>query len=325
MRTGLVLALLVSATVLAGCASSSGGNESSTIGAGAEELKGVTDDTGGIRGVVVDGVIAPIVGATVVLGGDKPATATTDANGFFNFTGLKPGEYLLKATKIGYEGSQTTATVEAGVKDPKVVKMQLLRIAGIQPFIQPYKLEGYYECAFTAVVITDQCDFGVRTAYDFWNGNETCDPLLTGACFGDNPLPGPPPFPRNLLQGQNTQYFDVPAKVQAIVQEAYWDDPAVTAMMITLSETPIDNACDCSPDYMAVDSGASPTYARMDKEADPEGFPTDVLVAARGFLPFFEVQTAQNFRFTVFTNLFFDFVPHPDWTFATKDDYPVPK
>lgn len=320
MRRASALALLLAASLLAGCAS----NAPSDSGAGAKELEGVTDDTGGIRGVVVDSAISPIVGAVVALGNEK--TTKTDATGFFNFTGLKPGDYLLKASKFGYEGSQTTTTVVAGIKDPQVVKMQMLRIAGLQPYIQPHKMDGFYECAFALPFITDQCDFGVRTAYDFWNGNQTCDPLLTGFCLPvDNPLPRPPPFPRNAMQGQNTQYFDVPGKVQVIVQEAFWDDPAVAQMMITLSETPIDNACDCSPDYMGVDAGESPTFARMNKADSEEAFPTDVLVAARGFLPFGDPSTAQNFRFTVFTHLFFDYVPHPDWTFATQGQYPIPK
>lgn len=299
MRIAVVALLL--AAVLSGCAD--GGSDAPV--ADADRLENITSDTGGIRGVVVDLSITPVLGAVVSLSKEK--TTKTDDNGQFNFTGLKPGQYFLRVEKPGFESSQASTEVVAGVAEPPVVRIQVARIPGADPFAQSIKFEGFYECAFGAPFIVDQCDFVVRTAYDEFNGT----------------VPGYP-LPRNVQAGQNTQFLFVSSDVQTIIQEAYWDDPAVTAMMITVSHTPIDNACDCSDDWLGVDEMGNPTFARLDKaSADDAAFPSNVDVAVRGFLPFGDPQVVQNFRFTIVTSLFYNYNPPEGWTFATKDDYPL--
>lgn len=297
-------AALLLCALLAGCA---GGSDPPI-----DDLPGLKVDstTGGIRGVVVDGAITPVSGAKVALANNGPAT-TTDRAGLFTFTGLKPGDYFLTVAKPGYTTVQQAVTVKAGEAAPPIVKVQVERVAGLQPYLEVHKLNGFYECAFAlgipdvTPVITDQCDFVPRTAHDEANGTV------------------PYPAPRNVIQGTNTLTFDVGTDTLSIIQEAFWSDETVPDMMITLSSTPIDNSCDCSDrDYLEVIQ-PSPTYGRLDANEKGGGLPLGERVAARGFLNWNGPATATNLEFTVITSLFHNYKAPDGWTFETQDNYPV--
>jgi hypothetical protein len=307
----LAATALLSAALLAGCASKASDQplDGAGAGAGAPELK-VDQQTGGIRGVVVDAAITPVTGAKVVMANGALSTVS-DKAGLFTFSGLKPGDYFFTVSKPGFTTVQSSATVKAGEAAPPVVKVEIDRIPGQQPYLEVYKLNGFYECAFSFGVpgvtpfITDQCDFGVRTVYDGANGTA--------------PYPGP----RNVMQGQNTQYFDVAADTQTIIQEAFWTDETVPDMMVTLSSTPIKNSCDCSDtDYILVYQ-KSPTYARLDADKDGKTMPLGKHVASRGFLDWNGPSTATNLQFTVITSLFHNYKAADGWTFETQDKYPI--
>lgn len=300
-------ALVVLLAVLAGCS----GSPSNPLADDAPGLD-VTDSTGGIRGIVVDAAVMPVAGAEVTLSGG--ATATSGSGGLFNFTGLEPGTYVLSASKPGYTSYQTATEVVAGVSDPPIVKILLERLTSAQPYIDHFKLDGYYECGFSAntplFLITDTCDFAVRTAYD-----------------GVNETSGSPPplIPRNVQRGYNTQYIDLLPDTWTVIQEAFWNDETVPSLMILLSSTPIDNACDCSEDDYLDVAGGSPTYGRLDllNEDGTTEEPAGFRVAARGFLDWETTQTAQNLEFVIITTLFHNYVPAEGWTFETKDQYPI--
>ncbi|HUR62347.1 MAG TPA: carboxypeptidase-like regulatory domain-containing protein [Candidatus Thermoplasmatota archaeon] len=302
--------LAVLALVLAGCASQAS-DDSATggVGGGAPSLT-VDSQTGGIRGVVVDAAITPIMNAAVALSGTT-LTTKTDRAGIFTFSGLKPGDYFFTVSKPGYTTVQSSTTVQAGVAEPPVVKVEIAMVPGKQPYVESWKLNGFYECAFSfgipdvTPVITDQCDFVVRTAYDEANGTV------------------PYPAPRNVMAGQNTQYFDVAADTLTIVQEAFWKDETVPNMMVTLSSTPISNDCDCSKtDYME-SYQANPSYNRIDADKDAKKMPLGLRVAARGFLDWNSPSSAQNFQFTVITTLFHNYKAAEGWTFETQEKYPI--
>ncbi|HJQ93447.1 MAG TPA: carboxypeptidase-like regulatory domain-containing protein [Candidatus Thermoplasmatota archaeon] len=308
MRTQpLLLLALLSAALLAGCAGGGSPEPLDEAGEDAPELE-VTDTTGGIRGIVVDQSIVPVAGAKVTLSGGP--NTTTDEEGLFRFTALEPGDYFVAVSKPGYTSVQQAATVVAGVADPPIVKVLLNRLTTAQPYLDFYKLDGFYECGFALPFITDSCDFGWRTGYDGVNES-------TGS--------PPPVIPRSPTAFSNTQFIDVPVDTWTIIQEAFWTDETVTAMMISLDETPIDNACDCSDSYMN-EVMAQPTYSRMDtfdEETGATSEPAGVTAAARGFLPFGDPQYALNFRFVVITSLFHNYPAPEGWTFETKDQYPV--
>jgi hypothetical protein len=294
----IAIALLLVGALLAGCADAS--SKDGTDGDGDIPPVDASDTQGGIRGIVVDQAIVPLAGVLVRVTGE--GEVTTDATGSFVFNALDPGDYFVSASKPGYESAQQTATVVAGVPDPPLVKIQLIQIPGADPYFEVYKLEGFYECGFHAIFITDGCDFAYRTAWDAYNESQ------------GSPPPGNPP--RTIQQFSNTQYIDIGEKAQTIIQEAFWDDPAVEEMMVSVDETPIDNACDCSPSYFGT-TGPAPTYARIDAgEESNSNLGGGQRVAARGFLPFAGVGYALNFEFTIITTVFYSYQPHEGWNFV---------
>lgn len=150
MRVGLVLLLLVAG--LAGCAEEAAPQEASDETA-FEGLEGrVTDDTGLIRGIVLDDAIVPVVGATVTLQGESQSTQTNE-EGAFLFDDLAPGTYFLAVSKLGYNATQTSANVEAGVERPDIVKIRLNKDTANQPFVEAAQFDGFIMCSGRAVVI----------------------------------------------------------------------------------------------------------------------------------------------------------------------------
>lgn len=307
--------LVVVGLALAGC---SGGSPAAPDDKGID----VTPSTGGIRGVVVDGAIKPIEGVTVFLAGG--ANTTTGQDGLFVFTGLAAGDYFIQAVKPGFKSSSASTTVVAGVANPPVVKILIERISTAMPFQDTLRLDGFYECAFALFFITDGCDFAYRTAYD------------------ESPTQPPQPVPRTVQRFTNTQFFSVPADTFSIVQEAFWKDAGVKNFWIMIDETPIDNSCDCSDTYQNV-KGPAPLVSRMERYT-PDGalntkfrndqgwsdtigeFPTDVVVASRGFVPptaTTDVAYAINMQFTILTSLFHNYPAPEGWTFETRSQYPI--
>ncbi len=66
--------------------------------------------TGGIKGKVVDETGSTLPGSSVSIDGTTVGS-TTDVNGNYTITGLKPGNYTLTATFLGYVSSKKTVTV----------------------------------------------------------------------------------------------------------------------------------------------------------------------------------------------------------------------
>lgn len=298
----LLASALLLAALLAGCAAKSDAPLDGA-GAGAPHLQ-VDQQTGGIRGVAVDAAITPVVGAKVALS-NGGASTTTDKSGLFQFTGLKPGDYFFTVSKPGYTTVQSSATVKAGEAAPPVVKVEIDYIPGKQPYIEVYKLNGFYECTFGTAVDVDSCDMAVRTAYDEYNSTQHSPP---------------PAIPRHLMTYENTQFVPVATDVQSIVQEGFWTDQTVSAMQIVIDSTPIDPVQDNSAHEYLKAQGASPTYGRLDNGSIPLG----QTVAARGFFPFaLQPAVATNFQFTVITTLFHNYQPAKGWTFETQDQYPI--
>jgi len=296
------LALVAIALLAAGCAGNATDTSSSTVGAGAPTLT-VDQQNGGIRGVVVDAAITPVAGAKVAMANGQ--TTKTDKAGLFTFSGLKPGDYFFTASKAGYTTVQSSATVVAGVADPPIVKVEIDLIPGKQPYIEVYKLDGFYECTFGTAVDVDSCDMGVRTVYDEYNSTQHSPP---------------PVIPRHVMQYENTQYISVANDVQSIVQEGFWTDDTVKSMQIVIDSTPIDPVEDNSDKEYLHAEGGHPTYGRLDNATVPVG----LTVAARGFFPFdLQPAFATNFQFTVITTLFHNYPAQQGWTFEKQDDYPI--
>ncbi|MHB1261857.1 MAG: carboxypeptidase-like regulatory domain-containing protein [Thermoplasmatota archaeon] len=144
----LVAALLL----LAGCA---GTSETPREGEVPGEAQGppddglvATDETGLLRGVVVDEAIRPVAGVAVaVTRPDAEAMdATSDDQGRFGFDDLVPGSYIVAAVKAGYYAETVVAAVRAGQSDPPAVQVRLLRDAETVPYVVAVDFDGFIEC-----------------------------------------------------------------------------------------------------------------------------------------------------------------------------------
>lgn len=149
-----VLTLL--AMALAGCA------EGATDADDADGPKvDATETTGGIRGIVVDASIEPVAGATMqVLNTDL--TTTTDEMGGFVFDRMEPGTYFVEASAPLHTTAQRSVEVEAGVREPPLVKFQLERTVTTDPYMTSLKFEGFLVCSIGhAFFASEECGEGV--------------------------------------------------------------------------------------------------------------------------------------------------------------------
>lgn len=155
MRGLLALPLLLLA--FAGCADEAGSSETADedLG-GADEGLVATDDTGIIRGVVVDQTITPVEGATISIQGTE-TSATSNAAGGFGFDGLDAGTYFLAVEKFGFGSVQQSVEVVAGVATPPVVRILLEAEPSLQPYVAAEHLAGYLACGAPVVVTSLGC------------------------------------------------------------------------------------------------------------------------------------------------------------------------
>ena len=79
--------------------------------------------TGTIRGTVVDGSGAAMPGVRVTAAG-ADAEAVTDAEGSFELTGLAPGDHVVTATLFGYLAREIEVTVRAGAAETVRIVLQ---------------------------------------------------------------------------------------------------------------------------------------------------------------------------------------------------------
>lgn len=86
---------------------------------------------GSLRGLITDEFGAAIVGATVTLSdaSGTQKTATTNADGTYNFTGLAPGKYKVRAIATGFASSEDAdVDVTAPRRDPFNISLKIAAI-----------------------------------------------------------------------------------------------------------------------------------------------------------------------------------------------------
>lgn len=148
-----VLVLLIAA-LFAGC-SESGPAEPAEQDFGDLDLE-ADQATGVIRGVVLDESIVPVEGVTVAIQGGQETT--TNAEGLFGFGRLDPGTYFLTFSKAGFAEVQQSTEVRAGVAQPPIVKVQLQRIPGTEPYVLAQTYTGWIACEYQYVNLLGSCD-----------------------------------------------------------------------------------------------------------------------------------------------------------------------
>ena len=149
MRLLTVLALMVA--MLAGCSDEPATEAADEPAFDDIELE-ATEETGVIRGVVIDQTITPIAGAKVVLRGPGLET-TSNANGAFGFSNLEPGTYFLEIGKVGFGTVQQSTEVVAGVAEPEVVKVLLEADPSSLPFVTVFQWDGRMVCGLSAIAL----------------------------------------------------------------------------------------------------------------------------------------------------------------------------
>src|SRR5881275_2132104 len=99
---------------------------------------GAQDSTGAVTGKVLDGTTQqPVANVEVAIAG-TPRRELTHADGSFLVTGIPPGAYRLRATRIGYGSQVQDVTVTAG--GTTTVQLTLLPAAAI---LEPVVVTGY--------------------------------------------------------------------------------------------------------------------------------------------------------------------------------------
>jgi hypothetical protein len=141
MRATPLLAALC--LLLAGCSQAGDDKGGALPPADFEELElQATASTGVLRGIVVDEAIRPLANATVTLLPSERMAITT-ASGTFGFDELAPGTYFIKVEKPGYNGTQTSTDVVAGVAEPPIVKVLLVQNPSLAPYLEALHFSGF--------------------------------------------------------------------------------------------------------------------------------------------------------------------------------------
>lgn len=147
--------ILLALVFLAGCAQPQAETDARTD---FDDLDlAATATTGIIRGVVVDEAIRPVANASVTLTpGDK--SATTTIAGAFGFEGLQPGTYFLRVERLGYNATQTSTEVVAGVAEPAIVRVQITSNPSVAPYFEVYSYDAFITCGAAIVATSVGCN-----------------------------------------------------------------------------------------------------------------------------------------------------------------------
>jgi hypothetical protein len=282
MRPGFVV-LLLTVTLLAGCAGKKADNKAPEVIPQAFEDVKVTATTGAIRGLVVDEAIRPVSNATVKLMATN-ATRRSDNQGAFVFTDLAAGDYFLSITKPGFLAVQASASVQAGVSDPPITKVLLKADASTQPFNELFHWSAFLQCgAFIIAGSLNPCAFtGSDNVHNFNFTGRVPDLIQTEAVWeGTQPL-------GNYL---NLGYYD-PSTLASNWHTVDGDSP----LTINATQEQI---------VKAIGNDTTHVTVRIFPGGGPGGTNPTVVIQQ---------------RYEIYENHFYGFVPRAGWTFVA--DWP---
>lgn len=246
-------------------------------------------DRGVIRGVVVDEAITPLPGAVVTRTGGE--SATTDAQGRFGFSNVEPGTQFLSASRPGYTSVQSVTEVEAGVLEPRSVTIQLTRIPGSEPRVVALVWHGFMQCSWT---------LGGAFA--------------TGCLVSD-------------FTDDNSRAFDaIDAEPSFLQSETLWEPTQTLGTSFCMrqyasedigGDVLVDDVCGESPLVQQVDG------ARLNETGVGTTQGLERLVWVSGYGAPQGPGFALNQQFDLYTHLFYNVVPDPEWRFWRDGPYPL--
>lgn len=304
MYKTLLVALALLATAVAGC--SDGGDAPAPVQeADFEDFQlEVTEQTGIIRGIVVDDAITPIEGVTISIEGLGMET-TTNANGAFGFDGLVAGDYFLKAEKAGWSSAQQSTTVQANVQEPPVVKILLSQDPSTAPFVELFEFNGFIECSFSLVAV------GFAACSSAGTGNDVF--------MEEYQLEGTPDFAQSEMIWESTQALGdrmtllYSGSGESALLENYGEAKGTSPLMVQADKETME--------FYSVGQGA-PLWIRVfnapvEGTAPPDPVGGDDCVdrpVLGGCLT--GVGATLNQEFSVYTHLFHNMVPQDGWLFV---------
>jgi hypothetical protein len=286
--------------LLAGCADNGGGgDEEATQDFSQLELE-ATETTGVIRGVVVDEAYRPVANASVAARGPSSLNTTSNDDGLFGFDDVAPGTYFLQVSKAGYNATQVSTDVVAGVEEPKAVRVLLPINPSTRPFPEVLKWEGHIDCSVRFVVnAVSQCGAGVvgrvNTTYRYHPDRI-------------------PDFAQSEMVWTSTQALGDGLKVQ------YTDDRGggLDNYVVAIGESPLVIAANASVMEDHDVDGDTGLYIRTFSGSMPGTTPPNCPVS-----PCEGVGLVINQGFSVYTTLFYGFLPPEGYLFI-NDGEPKP-
>ncbi|HUR25482.1 MAG TPA: carboxypeptidase-like regulatory domain-containing protein [Candidatus Thermoplasmatota archaeon] len=303
MRGSLALGIL-GMLLLAGC---SGGGSDDGPKEDFKDLELQASDTKGlIRGVVVDDAIRPIANARVDLRGATTASTTSSEEGLFGFDQLDPGTYFLQVSRLGYRTTQVSAEVVAGVAEPPVTRVLLATDLGfVPPYYEQYIFEGFMECSSGGAAP------GVGYAY-------------LNACSSS-----PEAFPNDKTEWQQV-LGGYPEWVQS---EMIWESTQSVSQSLSLNFHYPDSGEQDGEKDLSVE-GESPLTNTMDNATAKEyiegvdfeeggNLTLRIRVFTRATGGTGPAVTFQQ-RFTVYTTVFYGYLPPTGWTLRETGEVPPP-
>ncbi len=277
----------------------------------------VGENTGGIRGIVIDQTVRPIAGATVALAGPGLSTES-DEGGLFQFSKVPPGPHFLRVEHPLHQTAQTSVDVVAGATNPQPVKLMMVRLFEQDPYISTFKYDGFFECS----------QAGLLVVYSSSN----CVTDYTGAIPGSTGYAQPLD---NITNQEREWHADVADGWASLVFEMVWEPSSSgTSTHMGLVVSTFKPERDGSHWFANVRSG-SPLWLQINAtEQHPTGSGIDpAMIPEEGMqdMSFFASVRQDNWpvpavaleqEFQVFLTMFHYLAPPPGWSFVNGDPLP---
>jgi hypothetical protein len=292
---------------LAGCASSGDPPADEVTPADFEELELEATDTKGIvRGVVVDDAIRPIGGASIELrGGATTRSTESSPDGLFGFDELDPGTYFLQVSRAGFRTTQVSAEVVAGVEDPPILRVLLATdLSFVAPFYEQYIFEGFIECSTGAAA---------GGGYAYLSACSSSEELFPNDKFATSyDLRQYPDWVQSEMVWESTQ-----ALSRSLAHNFHYPDPDETDGQKDLSvegESPLTNT---------MDNGTAKEYIEGLDFEPGDNLTLRMRIFTRATDGTGPALTLQQ-RFTVYTTIFYGYLPPEGWTLRETGEVPPP-